>query len=797
MRVSIFDVSHYQFSWIAVPVWATAAAILLGCVLVLWQERGSEVSRLYGYIALSLACYMFAFGFVYSARDAETALWWARAAYYGVPLIPAAIYHFSSRVLRIYEQTRPLVRVGWAVGFVFVLINTRTDWIITGMQRFWFGWYPRYSWLSAFFLAYLVGLTVLGQWAYWRELRRTPRDTIHYRRVRAMVIAFTLGYVVMVDFTPKFGVPLYPFGWIPLLVFVGVTGFVVWRYRLADLTAAIAAPQVFETMTDALIVLDRDGTVRLTNHAAQEVFGKGRPLLGRQAPEVLAESFGESQLATLLRTGALESDEIAIEQPGGGRRVFGLSSTVMRDRGVRPEAIVLVARDITEKKRVEERLAHDAFHDSLTGLANRALFVERLSVAVARHRAGRGQYEFAALFLDLDRFKVVNDSLGHSVGDQLLTMVARRIEVCLRENDTAARLSGDEFAVLLDDIKHVKDATRVAERLQQELAAVFQINGRQMFVSASIGIALSGSEYERPEEVLRDADLAMYRAKAGGKARYEIFDEGMHAQVLADLQIETDLRLALERDELEVFYQPIVSVASHRITGFEALVRWRHPDHGIIGPIVFIPLAEETGLIVPIGRRVLREACRQLRQWQAAFPGLTATMSVNLSARQFVQPDIVEEIARILGETGLDPRWLRLEVTESMLIDNVQLAMRIFARLKALGILLSMDDFGTGYSSLSNLHRFQLDTLKVDRTFVSDLGFTGQNWEIVRTIVALGRNLGMTVIAEGVETSGQLTQLSAMACDQVQGFLFSRPVDAATATALIASGPVVSPPTDE
>jgi diguanylate cyclase (GGDEF)-like protein/PAS domain S-box-containing protein len=765
-------------------------------MLVLWRERGSGASRLFGGVAVALAWYMFTFAMVYSAANEPIAAWWAGTAYLVVPLIPAALYHFSSRVLGNQAETLRRVWFGWALGIAFVLLATRSDWLLAGMESYWFGRYPRYGWLGAPFLAYLAGFTALGQYECWRELKRAARGSTHRRRLSLMVPAFGLGYLVLLDLVPRFDIPLYPFGWLPLLAFVALTGHVVWRYRLVDITTAIAAPRVFETMADALVVLDRDGVVRLTNQAAEHAFGRGRPLMGSAALETLDHVLGRRQLSTLLETGALDSDELVLEMPDGGERVFGITSSVMADRSRRPEAIVLVARDITERKRMEERLEWDAFHDSLTGLPNRALFLERLGVAVARHRSGREVYEFAALFLDLDRFKVVNDSLGHSIGDELLKLVARRIEVCLRENDTAARLSGDEFAVLLDDISHMRDATRVAERLHIELAAPFQIEGRQLYVSASIGIALSGSGYERAADVLRDADLAMYRAKQVGKSGYEIFDGAMHAQVLADLQIETDLRLALERDELEVFYQPIISTATQRITGFEALLRWRHPEHGLISPILFVPLAEETGLIVPIGRRVLREACRQLRQWQAAFPGLSLTMSVNLSARQFVQPDLVEDVARTLGESGLDPKWLRLEVTESVLIDNVQLAARIFGRLAALGVRLSMDDFGTGYSSLSSLHRFEMDTLKIDRSFINDPA-AGPKWEIVRTIVSLGRSLGMNVVAEGVETQAQLQQLTAMACDQVQGFLFSRAVDATAATALISEGPGVETGGDE
>jgi predicted signal transduction protein with EAL and GGDEF domain len=349
-----------------------------------------------------------------------------------------------------------------------------------------------------------------------------------------------------------------------------------------------------------------------------------------------------------------------------------------------------------------------------------------------------------------------------------------------------ARLGGDEFTVLLEDIREEADAAVVASRIQEELSKPFRLGGQDVFTSASIGIALGSTEYTSAEELLQDADLAMYRAKALGKARHEVFDLAMRARAVALLNLETDLRRALERNEFRVHYQPIVSLETHAITGFEALLRWQHPESGLVLPEEFIQVAEETGLIAPIGAWVLREACRQTAAWQAEFRShQPLTIAVNLSSRQFLQADLVGQVTAILGETGLDPRSLRLEITESAIIENTEHASRLLAGLKKMGVQLYIDDFGTGYSSLSYLHRFPIDALKIDRFFVRQVTSKGENLEIVRTIVALARSLGMGIVAEGVETEAQLSQLRALDCDLGQGFLFSRPLESEDATALL------------
>jgi diguanylate cyclase (GGDEF)-like protein/PAS domain S-box-containing protein len=438
---------------------------------------------------------------------------------------------------------------------------------------------------------------------------------------------------------------------------------------------------------------------------------------------------------------------------------------------------VVSLADISELKEAERQIYHQAFHDTLTGLPNRALFMEHLSMAVKRAKR-RDDYRFAVLYLDIDRFKLVNDSLGHSVGDRLIEAFADRIQESLRDIDTLGRFGGDEFVILLEDIENYEYASGVADRLQQELKRPFMVKGKEVFAPASFGVVLNTREYDQPEDIIRDADAAMYHAKENGKAQYKIFDKTLHKKALHLLERETDLRKAIHRDEFENHYQPIVDLQTSCLVGFESLIRWNHPQLGLIYPDSFISIAEETGLIVPMTQMIAEQACSHLCHWQDQLQNeLKLTMNINLSSKHFLSPTLLDDIKEILNKTGMPPEQLKLEITETALMEDADETIRLVHRLKDLGLKLVIDDFGTGYSSLSYLQRLPIDTLKVDRSFVSRIQSEPDgNRNIVEAIISLAHRLDMIVVAEGVETEKQLAILQEMNCQLGQGYLFSKPL---------------------
>ena len=445
--------------------------------------------------------------------------------------------------------------------------------------------------------------------------------------------------------------------------------------------------------------------------------------------------------------------------------------------------------EIAQRTAAEARLRHSAFHDALTNLPNRALLLDRVGQCIKRAKRSRAAAS-AVLFLDVDNFKIINDSLGHHVGDKLLVEVSRRIGTGLRSFDTVSRLGGDEFVILLENIQGQEDALMLAERIQERLAPPFELSGQKFVVTASIGIAFIDQSCTDANELLRNADSAMYRAKHTGKARQAVFDESMHVEAKARLDLENDMRHALDRNEIQVYYQPIVSLKTGNISGFEALMRWHHSVRGIISPVEFIPVSEETGLIIPLGSWILREACKQLTLWNRRRTGARVlSMGVNVSKRQLMEPSFCEDVARIIKETGVDSRWINLEVTESAIITGSAPIEDRMNQLKKVGVRLHMDDFGTGYSSLSSLHRYPFDVLKVDRAFVQDLGTRSDYAAIIRAIISLARHLNLKVTAEGVETEDQYGQIASLECDFAQGYLFSKPVPGKAATTLLTSDP--------
>jgi diguanylate cyclase (GGDEF)-like protein/PAS domain S-box-containing protein len=484
--------------------------------------------------------------------------------------------------------------------------------------------------------------------------------------------------------------------------------------------------------------------------------------------------------------------EFRVPLPTGGSRWLLCRGLAVRDASGEPYRLAGSLTDITDHKAAEGHLRYAALHDSLTGLPNRALLMDRLDHALQRTRRDASK-SFAVLFLDLDRFKLINDSQGHHVGDLLLKEVAVRLVKTLREVDTVARLGGDEFVVILEGIENLSGAERAAERVQEAVTQPFNLEDREVYTSASIGIAVGNRPNVRPEEMLRDADLALYQAKSLGGGRYALFDERLHQQAVTQFELEVDLRRCLESDAMHLYYQPIRSLASRQLVGFEALLRWEHPRRGLLPPSKFLPIAEETGMIVPIGRWVLRTACSQLRAWKHQFPSLAGlSMSINASARELAEDDIVQKVKLALETAQIRPDELHLEITESIMIEDGVLAAHRLGQLRALGVQVHIDDFGTGYSSLSVLHNFPVDSLKIERSFIDRLEHGGRDAKIVEAVISLARSLDLDVIAEGIESEDQLIRLMSLGCELGQGYLLGEPQPAEAIEALLeASIPAV------
>jgi diguanylate cyclase (GGDEF)-like protein/PAS domain S-box-containing protein len=540
-----------------------------------------------------------------------------------------------------------------------------------------------------------------------------------------------------------------------------------------------------------MAIVSSEGKFIQANKAFCDMVGRGlQELLAANLRELVNGEDLEALQVPIAKLLKGESPSVHMELRGlhrdGSDVWMSLNISLARDWQFRTHNLIVQAQDVSARRRAEAELYHNAYHDSLTQLSNRAHFNEQLNRAIARAQRHPDQ-RFAVMYLDFDRFKMVNDSLGHKAGDELLVNVARRLKAMMRPTDVLARLGGDEFAILVEDLNRQRDAVELAERIQKELLKPVHLGSMEVAVSAAIGITFSTNNYQTSDQIIRDADIAMYKAKSKGKAQYALFDSSLHQQVTAQLKMETELRRALGQGQIFLEYQPICTLKERRLIGFEALARWNHPDRGMLDPSSFIPVAEETGLIVPLGNWVLAEACRQMREWRTIRGGADLGISVNVSSLQLTHPDFVSHVAHAIQAGELKPSQLTIEVTESVLMNGIENAISTLTALQRMGVTLSIDDFGTGYSSLSYLATLPIDALKVDRSFIDRMGREKDGGEIVRAIFTLGQALGKRVYAEGIETGDQLARLEELGCQYGQGFLLSRPVNAARAGIFVAN----------
>ncbi|HKK00477.1 MAG TPA: EAL domain-containing protein [Desulfotignum sp.] len=552
---------------------------------------------------------------------------------------------------------------------------------------------------------------------------------------------------------------------------------------------------LFENSPQAIMILAPDGKVVEVNKGFEKIFGyavdeiKGKYSKNLIVPEdMIAED--ETFHKNILAGKTITKETFRSRKNGDLVPVTFLGYPAMVKNQI--EGLFILYDDISERKKFEAQMLHQSFHDPLTGIPNRALLMERISRSLERCKRRR-DYQFAVLMIDLDNFKSVNDSIGQLAGDKFLIQFSDQIRHCIRSTDTIARMGGDEFAVLLEEFKGPREVFKVAKRIFNVGKSSFFIERNEITISASIGVVIKTKSYDRAENILRDADIAMYRAKENGKSSFRVFKQKMHKMTLASIKMQNELRHAIFNNELVLFYQPIISVSEQQLLGFEALVRWHHPDKGMLGPNLFIPLAEETDLILPLGRFVIQEACRQLKQWHETIPGgENLTMNINVSTKQFMDGELTGFIIKTLEEHRLTPQYLNLEITESLITKNAKSMMSKLAVLKKHGINVLLDDFGTGYSSLSYIQDFQIDSIKIDRSFINDMDRDGGSIEIVKTILALCRNLGLGVVAEGIERKTQFNLLKELNCEKIQGFYFSKPVDKIKAAHLIKNGITIS-----
>jgi len=779
--------ASYAFNIHAVPTGAAAAAVLFLGIATLTREYRSPAAIPFALITAAMLLWMTGSTIMYLSVSPIAADLWARFGTMGIVFTPTAALMFAATLVDAHIRLRRVIYGCVIISSIFLVTGWVSAHHISEVIPQWWGYYPHYGIVGTAFMVYVAAALGCSLTLLWREYQSAKTNSTRARRLRLVMIGIAGASMSGVDYLGTIGIPLYPIGFAPIFLLFCVLAYVTWNYRLCDITASLAGQRIIDTMTDALVVTDTTGTIKLLNPAACE-------LLGATEEDLIESVFRPGQQlhrdnqthAQLARGETLRDVETCYRHPNGDSLTLSMSASVLHE-GEEPLALIYVLSDISSRKSAEERIHFLAYNDALTKLPNRLYFDENLSTAV--HQAKLENRSVTVLYFDVDRFKRINDTLGHDAGDELLCSIANRLSILLDNHNVVsldhsrplggmlARLGGDEFALALDDVNQIMEVRRAAQAVLDTFAEPFTIGDQDLFCSTSMGIAQFPRDGTDVHSLLKHADTAMYHAKDAGRNNFKFYNESMSPVTISRLDLESDLRKALERDQFEIHYQPQVDIRTGRIFGAEALIRWVHPERGMVSPAEFIPLAEEIGLMIPIGQWVLQEACLQAKSWHDA--GFTQfKVAVNLSERQFRQNTLVLVVSQALAKSGLDPAALELELTEGTIMRNAEETVFTLTELKAMGMHISVDDFGTGYSSLSYLKRFPIDIIKIDRSFVEDITMDADDAAITASIIAMARSLKLDVIAEGVETMAQAHALRDKGCVYMQGYLFSRPLDA-------------------
>lgn len=780
LYAELLNPAHYQYD--SVSLWHFGAALLSAscAALVLYWERGSRVSRLFGGFALLFTVWAAGRGLLRLLSDPELVVFLSRRLYFVIMLAMPFLYQFVMVMLRADARRMNLIRLNWAIGVLVAVASFSTSYVIETWYSYKWGLEPAFGPLGYFSMAWVAFMMIAAALDAAQAWRRTPADSLERNRISLLCAALASLYMAFVDFLPSMGVAVYPFAFVPLTGFVLLTAWLTLRYGLVEVTPQLAAQQIADMVRGALLIVDRDGVVQFANAQAETLVGRRR-LVGQTGTALMGEALDPMSLGLLARSAGQESEKEFLFQSGrktGTVRDVVLNASAVRDRRERDVAYVCLLRDVTDQKHQQQQRQSEGLRDSLTGLPSRPMFLELLDGAVKRATETR-DYDFAVCFVGMDRLNVVNEDLGYSAGDQVLVEIAQRLRRASRAQDVVARIGGDEFGVLLE-AADPDDVQRFVQRLMESIRTPLNVSEHNLHLSASIGVAESTWTYANGAEALRDAGMAMYRVKQNGGGDINIVtrtDRGLQRT-----RLESDMHHALQAGEFRVYYQPVMDLVERRVVGFEALVRWQHPERGLLLPAAFIELAEQVGIARQIDYFVMDRAMADLARFQQLTGDRRITMSFNMAEGGLRDPQFTEQVGATLARHGLEPSSCRVELLER--VAMIQPLRGTLARLRGLGVGLAIDDFGTGYSSLNRLHELPLTVLKVDRDFVRAMN-TGGGDKVINAIIALAQSLGLTVIAEGASQAQEVQRLLEFGCRYVQGFYFSQAVPFDTALDLL------------